>query len=302
MLERNVSPTELQPEAVFETFRGRSDEAWLDILLASVRAPEIDGVRMPAFPAEHLQREMHGHAGAVSLHEAFSFFREIKAYAEYAGRPLAPHRTLLDFGCGWGRVLRLFMKDVQCRNLFGAEPTPRFLAEARMCNPAVTFLPAERHPPVMLPDGSLDYVVAWSVFSHLDEFLANQWVEEFARVLRPGGLVFLTTQSRRFLAFCAEQRARRASGLKLDHAWHEACADSFIDEAAETARYDQGSFLYHCSNAEPPSPGAHYGEALIPRGYAASRWSRHYHLIAFLDAPVRLPQALIVLQRRPSRT
>ena len=63
-------------DALFRTFRNRSDEAWLDILLSSLRVPDIDGVPMPAFPPEDLQREIHGHAGEVSLHEAHVFFRE----------------------------------------------------------------------------------------------------------------------------------------------------------------------------------------------------------------------------------
>ncbi|MBE7211984.1 MAG: class I SAM-dependent methyltransferase, partial [Gluconacetobacter diazotrophicus] len=107
-------------ENLHRTFRDRSDEHWLDILLSSLRSPDVEGVAMPRFPDEALQREIHGHAGEVSLHEAHAFFREVKAYCAWAGRPLAPHRTVLDFGCGWGRMLRLFMKDIEPANLFGA--------------------------------------------------------------------------------------------------------------------------------------------------------------------------------------
>lgn len=41
-------------EALFRTFRNRSDEAWLDILLSSLRVPGIDGVPMPGFPSDDL--------------------------------------------------------------------------------------------------------------------------------------------------------------------------------------------------------------------------------------------------------
>lgn len=283
-------------EALHQKFRDRSDESWLDILVTSLRTPQIDGVEMPGFPEESFQRALHGHANEVSLHEAHSFFREVKAYAQYAGHPVAPHRTLLDFGCGWGRVLRLFMKDIEPGNLYGADSTSRFLMEARRCNPALAFLACGQAPGLILKPESLDYVVSWSVFSHLDEYLATRWVEEFWRLLRPGGLAFLTTQSRRFIGFCAEQRVKRASGIKLEHGWHEACADSFTDEAAANSRFEAGEFL-HAASVAAPHPQSHYGEAIIPRGYVVRNWSRLFRLVTYMDNPVRLPQVLIVLQK-----
>ncbi len=283
-------------EALFRTFRDRSDENWLDILLSSLRVPDIEGVAMPAFPDEALQREIHGHAGEVSLHEADVFYREIKSYCAYAGRPLAPQRTILDFGCGWGRMLTLFMKDVEPSNLYGADSTSRFLMEARRCNPSVNFLSCGLVPPMILAPDSLDYVISWSVFSHLDEFLSLRWIEELHRLLKPGGLVLLTTQSRRFIAFCAEMRLRRVSGIRLEHPWYEACADSFTDEPLENSRYEAGQFL-HAAATQPPHPQSHYGEAVIPRGYVVKKWGHLFRLVDFLDNPVRLPQVLIVLQK-----
>ena len=42
-------------------------------------------------------------------------------------------------------------------------------------------------PPLRFADGSFDIVYAYSVFSHLSERVQLRWVEEFARILRPGG-------------------------------------------------------------------------------------------------------------------
>ncbi len=282
---------------LFEKFRQCSDEQWLQILVASLRLPEIEQVLMPGFPSETLQSEIHGHSGEVSLHEAFMFFREVKAYCRYAGQPLAADTRMLDFGCGWGRILRLFMKDVRPENLFGVDVTSRFLMEARRCNPALAFLSCGLAPPMIMKDQSLDLVVSFSVFSHLDEFLAGLWINEFHRLLKPGGLAIITTQSRRFLAFCAEQRLRRASGIRLEHGWHEACADSFTDEPLANARYDAGRFL-HATPSRRPNPGAHYGEAIIPRAYISQKWGQLFRIIEFLDDPSRVPQVFIVLQKK----
>ncbi|GBQ84519.1 class I SAM-dependent methyltransferase [Asaia krungthepensis] len=281
-------------------FRHCGDEDWLKILVASLKMPEIDRVRMPGFPAPDVQREIHGHADEVSLHEAYMFFRETKAYCGYAGAPLRAETRVLDFGCGWGRILRLFMKDIRPENLFGIDSTSRFLMEARRCNPAVSFLAGGTTPPTPVRDGYFNLIVAFSVFSHLDEYLAGLWMSEFYRLLAPGGMVVVTTQSRRFIDFCAEQRLRRASGIRLEHAWHEVCADSFTDEARAYARYDAGRFL-HAAPVKRPHPGAHYGEALIPRAYFTQKWGDHFRLIEFLDDPTRVPQVFVVLQKVEGR-
>jgi len=279
-----------------ERFRLCSDEDWLKILVASIHMPEIDHVRMPSFPAETLQREIHGHAGEVSLHEAYMFYREIKAFGHFTDRPISAGMKVLDFGCGWGRILRLFMKDIRPENLYGIDSTTRFLMEARRCNPALNFLSCGMAPPVPFTDGSFDLIVSFSVFSHLDEYLAGQWIAEFHRLLAPGGLAIITTQSRRFIDFCAEQRLKRASGIRLEHGWHEARADSFTDEARAHARYDAGRFL-HASPVRRPHPAAHYGEAIIPRTYIIQKWGHLFRIIEFLDDPARVPQVFIVLQK-----
>ncbi len=283
-------------DTLFRTFRDRSDQEWLDILVSSLHIPEIEGVVMPGFPADDVQRGMHGHCGEVSLHEAHTFYREVKAYAAFTGRAMAAHRRLLDFGCGWGRTLRPFMKDIQPDNLFGTDSTSRFLTAARGCNPYLNFLACGVAPPTLLGAESLDYIISWSVFSHLDEFLAQRWIEEFSRLLKPGGLLMITTQSRRFIAFCAEQRMRRASGIRLEHGWYEACADSFTDESHENARYEAGHFL-HAAPVARPNLLSHYGEAIIPRGYIVKHWSPMFRLVEFLDNPARLPQVLVVMQK-----
>jgi len=283
-------------DAVFEAFHSLSDEEWLHVLTTSVSTREVCGVRMPDFPPDDTQREIHGHHGEVSIHEAHVFYREIKAYCAYAGRPVRPETTLLDFGCGWGRTALLFMKDIRPQALVSVESTDRFLMAARRANPFLSFLQAGQVPPLPMVPESLDLVTSWSIFSHLDEFLAGQWIREFYRLLKPGGLVIITTQSRRFLAFCAEQRLRRASGMRLEHPWHEACADSFVDEARANSDFEAGRFL-HASSAKPPHFQAHYGEAIIPRNYVLKAWGGLFRMIEYLDNPVRLPQVLIVLQK-----
>jgi SAM-dependent methyltransferase len=124
------------------------------------------------------------------MRQCFGFYRLTKRL--FSGG-LAGERVL-DFGVGWGRLLRLFAHDVPRRQLFGVDIDPDVL---RVC--AATGAPGavrmvEPGGPLPFPDGWFGLVYAYSVFSHLSEGAALGAFGELARVLRPGGQLTFTTQ------------------------------------------------------------------------------------------------------------
>jgi hypothetical protein len=68
-----------------------------------------------------VQRQFVGSAGKHSLQKGFSFFKVVKAYAENCGAPLTTSTRVLDFGCGWGRMVRCFLRDVSTEKLHGVD-------------------------------------------------------------------------------------------------------------------------------------------------------------------------------------
>ncbi|MDF9661347.1 class I SAM-dependent methyltransferase, partial [Bacillus cereus] len=133
------------------------------------------------------------------------FYRHIKEYAQNLGVPLNKESKVLDFGCGWGRIIRFLFKDASDQNLLGIDVDPAMIT---LCNETLgrgIYKTASPHPPVeFISDNSLDIIFAYSVFSHLSEATAENWVKEFSRVLRPGGIFIATTQARYFLDFCQQ--------------------------------------------------------------------------------------------------
>jgi SAM-dependent methyltransferase len=68
-------------------------------------------------------------------------------------------------------------------------------------------------PPLAFESGSFDLVYALSVLTHLTEELQLAWMREFARVLRPGGRLLVTTHGDRYREkLTAEERARYDAG------------------------------------------------------------------------------------------
>ena len=107
-----------------------------------------------------------------------------------------PPRRVLDFGCGYGRVLRTL------RAAFGdAELIACDLDPAAVDNCVRAFgargLAASTDPDLIEQVDDVDLIWCGSVVTHLD---APQWtplLRYFARALRPGGTAVLTTHGRR---------------------------------------------------------------------------------------------------------
>ena len=279
---------------VWTKIHALDDRDWLNALLNSVDVPSYRGFPMAGFPAEALQVGMIGSSNQGALREGFNFYRAVRDICSKHGQQWDGEGALLDFGTGWGRYARIFMKDFRPENVVGVDVDDHFIKICRETFPYGRFETVTALPPTNLEDCEFDLVVAYSVFSHLAEHAATAWIYEFARILRPGGMVAITTQGRSLLAVCEQMREQE----KHDHPWHRHLALSFTDRAACEAAYDAGEYLYSATGGGDMRSAEFYGEALIPRGFVERHWCDAFDLIEFIDDRRFLPQALIVLRKR----
>ena len=128
-----------------------------------------------------------GRRGADSIAEA----------AERNGRPLASLSSLLDFGCGCGRVIRHW-QDLELA-AHGSDYNGKLIEWCRRHLPFGTFTTNALVPPLPYDDDTFDLVYALSVFTHLPEELQLPWMDELRRVLAPGGLLLVTTHGDAYL-------------------------------------------------------------------------------------------------------
>jgi hypothetical protein len=83
---------------------------WFALLYESTSGAMADGLPMPSIPPTEVQTAINGHANEVSVREAILFYEEVVHYTRAAGRRISSEQSLLDFGTGWGRMLRPFMR------------------------------------------------------------------------------------------------------------------------------------------------------------------------------------------------
>jgi SAM-dependent methyltransferase len=233
-----------------------TDEEWRDLLIRSIGEAEIDGIPFPRFPLADVQNQMHGHSGEVSLQEAQDFYSFVKSRPAIR-QVMQPDACLLDFGSGWGRIARLFMRDFPLDRIFGFEPGRGYCAMARSLNPYICFFNGDYTPDQTLPANRFDLIVGWSVFSHLSERSTGDWLEEMARVTRPGGCCLFTTWGLRFIELLVAAQEQIDDGKDV-HWYYRDCLGGIGDIKEQRERYLNGRFVWFTT-----VPSELYGNAII---------------------------------------
>lgn len=134
------------------------------------------------------------------LHADATFFLEsgrhnadtITLLLEEAGTSVEECGSLLDWGCGCGRVLRHWA-TLDETSVHGCDITPRMVAWCAENLPFAHVRVNELSPPLPYEESSFGLVYAFSVMTHLSEPLQHEWVAEARRVLKPGGLFVFST-------------------------------------------------------------------------------------------------------------
>lgn len=126
---------------------------------------------------------------------------------EAAGVAPESVRSLLDFGCGTGRLLAGWHADSPHRELFGCDVHPELIGWAQHNLPAaVRFERSALAPPLDYPTGRFDLVLAVSVFTHFSAKAQMLWAQEIRRVVKPGGTLLATFHGEPYVRLFALSR------------------------------------------------------------------------------------------------
>ena len=269
-------------------FRMLDDKAWLKLLTQSIRKPRIHDVDFPGFPSPELQAEFVGSANEATLKEAFGFYVLVKQQARAIGAPLRPGSRFLDFGCGWGRFLRFFWKDVDVENLYGCDVNELIVDACRALNVPGQIDLIEPLGSLPYSDEFFDGMMAYSVFTHLPELVHLHWMRELARVARRGSTFCFTVEPRRFIDFIGTVPANSS----VD--WYRRLS-SFKPRIPEFLRsFDSGQLVFMPTNE---GVEATYGDAVVPLSFIQEHWSPFFRVVSYIDDPRRFWQAVVVVER-----
>ncbi len=253
------------PEA-FALFQSVDADLWAMLLTQQQGIyPNIRAL-LPEVPEAELQMMWNGASGLALAAQSCGFYELlVELHATHGQRPLR-EGSVLDFGCGWGRMTRFLARDVQPGRLYGCDPVDAIVELARASRVPADLARSEFVPERIPFDERFDLAYAFSVFTHLSESAHLASLQALHEAIVPGGLLVLTIRPPEHL------RAKK----RLNH--------FLADLGNEPARrFDEPLYLFAAHERPPLTFGADaeltYGEAVFSLAYIRERWSEYFELL-----------------------
>jgi SAM-dependent methyltransferase len=201
-----------------------------------------DGLPVP--PARLIMRVAGTPDVAWFLESGRLAAESIRAALARAEARIEDARSILDFGCGCGRVVRNWA--ALDASLAGSDLSGEAI---EWCRENLRFARFETNalaPPLAFDDDAFDLAYALSVFTHLPEAMQFEWMDELARVARPDAHVIVTTHGERYRARLGAEERQQFDDGELVVRWGEVAGTNL------------------CTTFHPPS---WVRARLVPRGF-----------------------------------
>ena len=157
----------------------------------------------PKMPSVDIQKSWTGAANNILLKQSISFIRiVVSAYHSMACKPIS-QGNILDFGCGWGRLIRLLYKYVPDNNIYGVDPWDKSIEICQKTNLHGNFFISEYVPRSLPTPNNLkfDFIMAFSVFTHLSEKVTKICSKTLKNYLTNNGVMAITIRPREYWTF-----------------------------------------------------------------------------------------------------
>jgi SAM-dependent methyltransferase len=234
----------------------------------------------PSLPDEARRVRVAGNpsAGVFRL-EGFSTLKKLDHVLSTLGSSLNEVRSILDWGCGSGRVTR-YLPRLSAAHITGVDIDADNLAWCRQHLPLAEFRRVPLRPPTDLPASAFDLIIGISVCTHLREAEQLAWLRELDRIAAPACILLLTILGDANVSWSnftpqLYEQWRSSGMLVVDH---NSDLKGHIDE------------------------DGYYVNTYLTRRYVEQTWSRVFDVRAIIPGLIGNNQDLIVLQKRGTPT
>ena len=174
--------------------------------------------------------------------------------------------SIYDLGCGCGRTAQALVRSGWEGQYTGADVVPELLEELRrQCPGYRAVLNTERT--VDAPDGSLDLLFNWSVFTHLYPAESYLYMVDAFRALKPGGKLLF-------------------SFLELEEPAHDRVWHAEVERRRKGHEREQLDAFLHRDWIRRFARDAGFGEPRFTGGTDAAHHPPFWQAIAVMEKPV----------------
>ena len=229
-------------------------------------------------PPPKLRYRVHGELRSKSFLAAGSqIYRDVSAILNAQGVEHLDGLHVLDFGCGCARVLAYFFHHARRGLYTGTDIDADAISWNRGKYPdKASWNTNGVRPPLPYPNESFDVVLAISVFTHLDETLQVEWLQELHRILAPGGILLLSVHG--------------------DPVWNQA---STMHRRLRTAMIGKGFYFLNSNQGVRNLAGmpAFYQTSFHSEAYVRKQWGQHFHITDYSDLAIAGHQTAVVMRK-----
>ncbi len=262
---------------LYQCYKNVDDNFWPYILGKYINTPKTQ--LLPDKPGVKIQHKFHGTTEIKALTQSLYFYQIIKeSYKKYGKKPLVDS-NLLDFGFGWGRMLRFFYKDMPVSQIFGCDPSDESMSYIEKLHLKGVFKQSEFIPETLPFDESFDLVFSSSVFTHLSEHTHLACLKAIANAMNPGGIAFITVRPPGF---------KERNKAIIDYLAHYNMESSSPNE----------DYLFVPNENFIVKGHATYGHAVISKRYIHENWSKYFRVLDAKFQAFDPFQVVLVLEKK----
>jgi SAM-dependent methyltransferase len=147
---------------------------------------------LPHMAPAAVQRAWTGADGLTLLQQTLSFTSVLtNKYRSTTAKQLDAARVL-DFGCGYGRIMRAMYYFCDPEQLYACDPWAESLVHCRQAGMLGHFALSDYLPTRLPFEGKFDLIFAYSVLTHTSARATKQCLDAFAAACAPDGMVAFT--------------------------------------------------------------------------------------------------------------
>lgn len=150
---------------------------------------------LPRMASEDVQRSWAGEAGSRMLLSSTNFVEIMnRHFVEFCHRTVERTRVI-DFGCGYGRLMRLMYYFTNPENICGVDPWDKSIEVCRQDGMLGSLIQSDYLPASLpLPENHFDLIFSYSVFTHTSIKVTQSALRTLRRYIAPSGMLVLTTR------------------------------------------------------------------------------------------------------------
>ncbi len=269
-----------------------NDDEWFELQFRPEEAFKKYGVKLPALPSDEIQIGFTGSSGLFNMRQAFSFYKYVCSVCQISNirEPL-----ILDFGGGWGRISRFFLRDTKPESIFIAETREYAIDCLRKYAAGCSIIHNQPRPPIPGLPGQLDLACAYSVFSHLSEEYFQAWVNYLLSVLRPGGYLVFTTRGQFFINHLEHLHSKTEKPHEVLEEYVRRMLEELPSPEEIRRHYLNGEFQFYPIGGAGECTADFFGETFIPKRYIEQNFGPFF--VDLTDDVQYVDQSVVVLRK-----